>query len=82
MGLARGGDCGSTSPQSLYELAKLRTHITHYSPVMIALLSINSSHADCRPERLFFHAAGQMSAPRRAGQSTTSGSSVSGDARG
>ena len=51
---ARGGDCGSTSPRSLDELAQLRTHTAHYSPVMIAPLSINSSHADCRPERLFF----------------------------
>jgi hypothetical protein len=34
MGLARGGDCGSTSPRSLDELAQLRTHTAHYSPVM------------------------------------------------
>src|SRR5262249_27274167 len=27
----------------------------HYSPVMIAPLSINLSHADCRPERSFFY---------------------------
>ena len=51
---ARGGDCESTSPRSPDELAQLRTHTAHYSPVMIAPLSINSSHADCRPERLFF----------------------------
>jgi hypothetical protein len=34
--------------------AQLRTHTAHYSPVTIAPLSINSSHADCRPERSFF----------------------------
>src|SRR6266516_2051540 len=51
---ARGGDCGSTSPRSLDELAQLRTHTAHYSPVMIAPLSINSSHEDCRPQRSFF----------------------------
>src|SRR3981081_3408577 len=51
---ARGGDCESTSPRSLDELAQLRTHTAHYSPVMNAPLSINSSHADCRPERSFF----------------------------
>src|SRR6266545_7853748 len=51
-----GGDCGSTSPRSLDELAQLRTHTAHYSPVMIAPLSINSSHADCRPEHSFFSA--------------------------
>jgi Amino acid synthesis len=33
---ARGGDCGSTSPRSLDELAQLQTHTAHYSPVMIA----------------------------------------------
>jgi hypothetical protein len=33
-----------------------RTHTAHYSPVMIAPLSINSSHADYRPERSFFSA--------------------------
>src|SRR5438093_7577186 len=38
-----GGDCGSTSPRSLDELAQLRTHTARYSPVMIAPLSINSS---------------------------------------
>jgi hypothetical protein len=43
MGLGKRGDCGSTSPRSLDELAQLRTHTAHYSPVMIALLSINSS---------------------------------------
>src|SRR5205823_9598567 len=41
----RGGDCGSTSP--LDELAQFLTHTAHYSPVMIAPLSIKSSHADC-----------------------------------
>src|SRR5215472_10609017 len=49
-----GGDCGSTSPRSLDELAQLWTHTAHYSPVMIAPLSINTSHADCRPERSCF----------------------------
>src|SRR5437763_10211288 len=39
----RGGDCGSTSPRSLDELAQFLTHTAHYSPVMIAPLSINSS---------------------------------------
>src|SRR5437762_9370766 len=43
----RGGDCGSTSPRSLDELAQFLTHTAHYSPVMIAPLSIKSSHADC-----------------------------------
>jgi hypothetical protein len=38
-----GADCGSTSPRSLDEFAQLRTHTAHYSPVMIAPLSINSS---------------------------------------
>jgi hypothetical protein len=38
-----GGDCGSTSPRSLDELAQLRTHTAHYSPVIIAPLSTNSS---------------------------------------
>src|SRR5947199_6277132 len=47
----RGGDCGSTSPRSLDELAQFLTHTAHYSPVMIAPLSIKSSHADCA---LFF----------------------------
>jgi hypothetical protein len=47
---ARGGDCGSTSPRALDELAQLRTHTAHHSPVMIAPLS----HADWRPERSFF----------------------------
>src|SRR5262249_23656801 len=50
----RGGDCESTRPRSLDELAQLRPHTAHYSPVMIAPLSINSSHADCRPERSCF----------------------------
>jgi hypothetical protein len=54
MGLGKRGDRESTSPRSLDELAQLRTHTAHNSPVMIAPLSINSSHADCRPERLFF----------------------------
>src|SRR5215472_6761743 len=27
-----GGDCGSTSPRSLDELAQLRTYTAHYSP--------------------------------------------------
>ena len=64
MGLgAIGGDCGSTSPRSLDELAQLRTHTAHYSPVMIAPLSINSSHADCRPERLFFSGAPHAELP-------------------
>src|SRR5258708_38102930 len=47
----RGGDCGSTSPRSLDELAQFLTHTAHYSPVMIAPFSIKSSHADCA---LFF----------------------------
>jgi hypothetical protein len=42
MAWAREGDCASTSPRSLDELAKLRTHTAHYSPAMIAPLSINS----------------------------------------
>jgi hypothetical protein len=29
-------------------------HTAHYSPVMIAPLSISSSQADCRSERSFF----------------------------
>jgi hypothetical protein len=53
MSLGKRGDCGSTSPRSLDELAQLRTHTAYYSPVMIAPLSIDSSHADCRPERSF-----------------------------
>jgi hypothetical protein len=53
MGLGKRGRL-RTSPRSLDELAQLRTHTAHYSPVMIAPLSINSSHADCRPERSFF----------------------------
>ena len=36
------------------EVALIRNTISHYSPVMIAPLSINSSHADYRPERSFF----------------------------
>src|SRR5438093_10770396 len=32
---ARGGDCGSTSPRSLDELAQLRTHTAHYSPTFV-----------------------------------------------
>ena len=59
---ARGGDCESTSPRSLDELAQLRTHTAHYSPVMNAPLSINSSHADCRPERSFFLSCGRAPA--------------------
>src|SRR5438093_12757034 len=51
----RGGDCGSTSPRSLDELAQFLTHTAHYSPVMIAPLSIKSSHADCA---LFFKEPG------------------------
>src|SRR5262249_45325642 len=51
---ASGGDCESTSPRSLDELAQLRTHTAHYSPVMIAPLLINSSQRSCRPERSFF----------------------------
>jgi hypothetical protein len=51
MGLGKRGDCGSTSPRSLDELAQLRTHTAHYSPVVLAPLSINSSQADCA---LFF----------------------------
>jgi hypothetical protein len=51
-GLGKRGHCGSTGPRSLDELARLRTRTAHHSPVMIALLSINSSH--CRPERSFF----------------------------
>jgi hypothetical protein len=44
---------GSTTPRSLDELAQLRTHTAHYSPVMIAPLSINSSHR-LQAERSFF----------------------------
>src|SRR5207302_11312233 len=39
-------DCGSTSPRSLDELAQLRTHTAHYSPVMIAPLSKISAEED------------------------------------
>src|SRR5262249_52796051 len=53
MGLGKRGRLPrSTSPRSLDELAQLRTHTAHYSPVTIAPLSINSSHGDCA---LFSH---------------------------
>src|SRR5438034_8783925 len=76
---ARGGDCGSTSPRSLDELAQLRTHTAHYSPVMIAPLSINSSHADCRPARpLFFFLNPAVRAdPINASSMTTIGAVIS-----
>src|SRR6266480_1252331 len=54
-----GAIAGRPAHDHWMKLAQLRTHTAHYSPVMIAPLSINSSHADCRPERLFFSGAPQ-----------------------
>jgi hypothetical protein len=61
IGLDKRGRLRVDQPTITGQLAHLRTHTAHHSPVMIAPLSINSSHADCRPERSFF-----SKAPRRA----------------
>jgi hypothetical protein len=47
MGLRKRRRLRSTNPRSLDEFTQLRTHTTHYSPVMIAPLQT-------RPERSFF----------------------------
>jgi hypothetical protein len=60
-------DCGSTSPRSLDELAQLRRHTTHYSPVMIAPLSDQFARKTRRDDvevsaaRIPGHAAGSDS---------------------
>ena len=62
MGLGKPGRLRVDQPTITGELGPAPDAYTHYSPVMIAALSINSSHADCRPERLFF--PGEPDRPR------------------